>query len=47
MKEGKKTDTTEIQKNHETTICQQTGQPRRNGQVSRSIQPAKSEPRRN
>ena len=34
-------------KNHETTIRQQIGQSRRNGQVSRSIQSAKSESRRN
>ena len=38
-------------KNHKRTlwtiICQQTGQPRRNGQVSRNIQPAKTKSRRN
>jgi len=50
-KEEVTTDTTEIQKNHErilwTILCQQIWQPRRNGQLSRDIQPAKTESRRN
>ena len=46
------TNTTEIKnKNHRrilpTVICQQIGQPRRNGWISRSIQPAKTDLRRN
>ena len=43
------TDITEIQRIIIlwTVICPQTGQPRRNGPVSRNIQPAKNESRRN
>ena len=45
------TKTTEIQKNHKrilwTIICQQIGQPRRNGHISRNIQPTKTESGRN
>ena len=41
----------EIQKNCKkilwTVLCQQTGQPKRNGQVSRNIHSTKSESRRN
>ena len=45
------TDTTETQKNHKrilrTVTCQQIGQPRRNRQLSRNIQLAKTELRKN
>ena len=45
------TDTTKIQKNHKRilwiVICQQIGQPRRNGQISRNIQPMNTESKRN
>ena len=39
--------TTEIQKIIREHYKQQIGQPRRNGQVSRNIQPTKTEARRN
>ena len=44
------TDTAEIQNNKRillTIICQQIWQPRRNGQLSRDIQPTETESRRN
>ena len=43
-------DTAEIPNNRKrivwTILCQQIGQPRRNGQVSRYMQPTKTESRR-
>ena len=47
---GEITDSTEIQKQKQKNIkeyCQQIDQPRRNGQVSRNIQPTKTESRIN
>ena len=51
MENGEVTmDTTEIQKKQElilwTIVCQQIWQPRRNGQLSRDLQPAKTQSRR-
>ena len=51
MKKGEiSMDTADIQKKHkrllQTIICQQILQPRRNGQLSRDIQPTKTESRR-